>query len=83
VSQRQANIRLDEELFERLEVAAFVHRRSFADEMRAALTDWTDKLQSDPLIAAASKSREPTPEPEAAQVSSLDAKRGRTNRRNA
>lgn len=79
--QRQANIRLDDQLFERVEVAAFVHRRSFADEMRAALIAWVDSLDGDPLIERASGSRVPLPEPEGARVSSLeDAKRKRTRR---
>jgi len=81
--QRQTNIRLEDELFEKLEVAAFVHRRSFADEMRAALIAWTDALRDDPQIVQARDSRDPLPEPEEAQVSSLDAKRKRATRRDA
>lgn len=76
--QRQTNIRLDDELFERIEVGAFVHRRSFADEMRAALVAWVDQLESDPLIQAASKAREPLPNEEGAEVRSLAEKRRRT-----
>jgi plasmid stability protein len=77
VPQRQANIRLDDQLFEQIEVAAFVHRRSFADEMRAALIAWVEAHEADPLIRSASKSRQPIPQPDGAAVHQLNPKRRR------
>lgn len=81
VPQRQANIRLDDELFEKIEVAAFVHRRSFADEMRAALVAWADRHVDDPLIQSATQSREPLPEEEGAQIMPLKRSRRRSGNR--
>ena len=77
--QRQANIRLDDRDFERLEVAAFVHRRAVADELRAAVTAWLDAMEENPLFQTAGGAREPLPEEKVprSNVSSLDAKRGR------
>lgn len=78
MSQRQANIRLEEEVYERLEVAAFVHRRSVADELRAAVLQWLEEHEGNPRFAQASGARDPLPE-EAVEreekVSSLAAKR--------
>ena len=80
--QRQANVRIDDELFEQIEVTAFVHRRTFADEMRAALVAWAERYREDPLVKQASGSREATPAtvPEEANVTHLNPKgrRGKT-----
>jgi plasmid stability protein len=80
VPQRQLNIRLDDQDYERLEVAAFVHRRSIADELRAALNGWLDKAENESRFADASRSRDPLPEADAAKsnVSSLAIQRKRS-----
>jgi plasmid stability protein len=77
VAQRQANIRLDDGVFERLEAAAFIHRRSIADELRSAVEEWVEKHQNDPRVRAARELRDPSDEPEDTIVSSLDEKRSR------
>jgi plasmid stability protein len=83
VPQRQANVRLEDELFEKIEVAAFVHRRSFAEEMRKALEVWVESLAEDPLIVQASRSREEIPPPEGATVTDLATKKRGVGKRNA
>jgi hypothetical protein len=78
VPQRQANIRLDDREFERLETAAYIHRRSLPDELRAAVKVWLEQLNEDPRVAQAEASRDPLPTPlevEEAEVHSLEAKR--------
>jgi ribosomal 50S subunit-recycling heat shock protein len=77
--QRQTNIRLDEPTFEWLEAVAFIHRRSVADELRAAVDDWLDKHRADARVRAAKELRDP--EEEEAQVSLLDDRRKRTRKR--
>lgn len=75
--QRQTNIRLDEPTFEWLETTAFVHRRTVADELRAAVDEWIDKHRDDPRVRAARELRDPNDpaEDERAPVSSLDDRR--------
>lgn len=75
--QRQANIRLDDREFERLETGAFIHRRSVADELRAAVKNWIVELEKDPRVVRAERERDPLPPPDTdeAEVHSLDAKR--------
>jgi plasmid stability protein len=74
VSQRQANVRLDDRLFEQIEVAAFVHRRSFAEEMRAALVAWAERHEDNPQIQKAGSARDPLAEEadEAGNVTALN-----------
>jgi plasmid stability protein len=86
MSQRQANIRLENETYERLEVAAFVHRRSVADEMRAAVLQWLDEHEGNPRFAQASGARDPLPDETVEgeeKVSSLAAKRERSRGKEA
>jgi hypothetical protein len=77
--QKQTNIRLDEPSFEWLENIAHVHRRSVADELRAAVEDWIGKYREDPRVRATRELRDPLEEAEAA-VSSLADKRKRRAR---
>lgn len=72
-TQKQINIRLEEPLYEWLEAAAFVHRRSVSEELRAAVDQWLDGHGDDPRVKAARELRDP--DQERAQVSSLTAKR--------
>jgi hypothetical protein len=71
--QRQTNIRLDEPVIEWLETTAYIHRRSVADELRAAVDDWLDRHRDDPRVRAARELRDAVPDK--ASVSSLEAKR--------
>jgi hypothetical protein len=78
VPQRQVNIRLDDAEFERLEAAAFVHRRSLPEELRVAVKAWLAALEGDPAIATVESARDPLPNSETddeASVHLLDAKR--------
>jgi plasmid stability protein len=75
MTQRQTNIRLDDETFEDLEVAAFINRRSFPDELRAALQAWLDTFNKADLEAAKRLRRAVQKESKPAPVSSLDKKR--------
>jgi len=78
--QRQINIRLEDSDFEALEVAAFIHRRSVPDEMRAAVLDHLATSSADPRMGQAEKLRD---EPDGATASeegvvrSLPARRRR------
>jgi plasmid stability protein len=83
VPQRQANVRLEDDLFEKLEVAAFVHRRSFAEEMRKALEAWIESIADDPRIVRAGESREDVPLPEGATVTKLNPKKRGAGTRDA
>jgi hypothetical protein len=85
VAQRQANIRLDETIFDKVEAAAFIHRRSIAEELRAAIVAWLDALEDDPRMSALDQvTRDPieneTPGEGGAEVSSLADKRKRSRR---
>lgn len=76
--QRQTNIRLDEPAFAWLETIAFIHRRTVADELRAAVDSWLEQHRDDARVRAARELRDPSPDDhgaEEAPVSSLDAKR--------
>ncbi|HEY8809462.1 MAG TPA: hypothetical protein VIM28_05520 [Solirubrobacterales bacterium] len=78
--QRQINIRLEDSHFEALEVAAFIHRRSMPDELRAAVLDHLSTSEGDPRMAQAQQLRdEPQQEGAAGEgvVRSLDTKRRR------
>jgi hypothetical protein len=75
--QRQTNIRLDEPTFEWLETVAFIHRRSAADELRAAVDEWLEKHRDDPRVRAARELRDPRTGEDGAAVRSLDEKRKR------
>jgi hypothetical protein len=86
VAQRQANIRLDETIFDKVESAAFIHRRSIAEELRVAIVAWVDALEGDPrMTTLGGLARDPVEgehaDEEGGQVSSLDAKRKRSRRR--
>lgn len=84
--QRQINIRLEDSDFEALEVAAFIHRRSVPDELRAAVVDHLGRAQSDPRMAKAESLRDEPPGEAASEdgaVSSLDARRRGRPRRDA
>jgi hypothetical protein len=74
---------LDEPSFEWLENIAHVHRRSVADELRAAVDEWIEKYQQDPRVRATRELRDPLEEPEGEQapVSSLADKRDQRGRR--
>lgn len=82
VRQRQANIRLDDATYERLEIAAFIDRQSVPDALRGAVLAWLDSFDEADIEAAkrlrksnASKQADPAP------VSSL-AKKRRARSRN-
>ena len=75
MTQRQANIRLDDETFEDLEIAAFLNRRSFPDELRAAVRAWLDTFEKADLEAAKRLRKAAQKESKPAPVTSLDKKR--------
>jgi hypothetical protein len=75
VRQRQANIRLDEATYELLEIAAFLNRRSFSDELRTALLAWIETFDKQDLEAAGRLRKKLVAEIEQTGVSSLDKKR--------
>jgi hypothetical protein len=78
VPQRQVNIRLEDAEFERLEAAAFVHRRSLPEELRIAVKAWLAGLEGDQAIETVERHRDPLPSSETedeASVHLLDAKR--------
>lgn len=80
--QRQTNIRLDEPLLEWLEAVAFIHRRSVAEELRAAVDRWVSEHREDPRVRAARELRDPVGE-EQGEVPSLAAKRERARGKEA
>jgi ribosomal 50S subunit-recycling heat shock protein len=77
--QRQTNIRLDEPLLEWLEAVAFIHRRSVAEELRAAVDRWVEDHREDPRVRAARELRDPHRDEEQGEVRSLAAKRERAS----
>jgi hypothetical protein len=78
VPQRQANIRLDEATYERLEIVAFLNRRSISDELRAALLTWLETFDEKDLeIARLLRTKAAPDDDERAKVSSLEKKRER------
>ena len=83
VSQRQVNVRLDEETIEILEAAGFLEGRNLTDEARAAILSRAEEAQTDPLVQAARALRQKrvseTTE-ESSSVSSLDARRNTRSR---
>jgi plasmid stability protein len=83
MAQRQANIRLDDAVFEQLEVAAFIHRRSLPEELRIAVIAWLKALEDDPRMSKAAELREELPADEVESIVSLDEKRKRNGRRGA
>jgi len=56
--QRQVNIRVEDADFEALETAAFLHRRTVADEMRAAVLEYLNAARMDPRFARAEELRD-------------------------
>jgi hypothetical protein len=81
-SQRQVNVRLDEETIELLEVAGFLDGRNLLDEVRAAIHARAEEAAKDPEVQevlARRRNRKPA-KSEPAVVSSLDEKRKRSER---
>lgn len=77
-SQRQVNVRLDEETIEILEAAGFLEGRNLTDEARAAILSRAEEARVDPLVQAARALRQKrlmeTGEAES-NVSSLEKRR--------
>lgn len=77
MSQRQANIRLDEEVYERLETAAFLSRATVPEALRTAVLEWLDGFDEE-VLEEGERLRElvtPKPESPSASVSSLEKRR--------
>jgi hypothetical protein len=69
---------LDEASFEWLENIAHVHRRSVAEELRAAVEEWVEKHRENPRVRATRDLRDPVDEADdeaRTSVSSLEDRR--------
>lgn len=85
VTQRQVNVRLDEDTIEILEAAGFLDGRNLTDEARAAIVSRAEEAGSDPLVQQARdlrRQRKAAAAGEPSVVSSLEEKRKRSRPRN-
>lgn len=87
MAQRQVNVRLDDEEFERFWAAAFVEGRSLPEELRAAVRSHLDAFADNAHFKAALAARlgreDEKSDLEPKKVSSLDEKRKRARRSDA
>lgn len=86
MSQRQINVRLDDDEFAKFETASFIEGHTLPEELRNAVRAHLASIEGNSYFQDALKARQGREEEREAQepkVSSLDEKRTRTRRSNA
>lgn len=86
MAQRQINVRLDDEEFEKFWTAAFVEGRSLPEELRSAVRAHLGTFEGNPhfeAALAARMGRAKEQENDPPTVSSLDQRRKRARRQDA